>query len=325
MHNLVFIAGISAVVAAFDVDATATDFVMDGCEFNYSTTAFDFVIMVDLSASVRSVISNCKFIAEDTAGSSEAILFATTLSPQITNCWFAGDYTNAMIYNNSGVSTNVQIDSCSGRNSDTTLGANIDFNVATTGVISNCNFTTDYAASPDSTFDPGSCGCINNFASWGGDYNQFPVPFGNVPGWYVAKKSLVFNGGAGTAAIAYGTVGTLGYYTISGIIEAKMVGIVAVTLAGASATISVGVTGDTDALLPVTTGTDLDKNEVWIATAGLASAAPWVDSVHAPVVICGSASPTIFHTVAAADVTTGTINYHLYWRPLEPGAYAKAK
>lgn len=325
VSNIVFDAGISAVVAAFDVDATATDFVLDGCEFNFSTTAYDFVIMVDLTAAVRPVMRNCKFIAEETAGSNNAILLSTTISPQIEGNWFSGDFTQAMIYNNTGVSTGLVIADNTGYNSDTTLGASVDINVASTGIISGNRFATAYVAGVDATFDPGSCGCVENYVSWVGDYQQFPVPFGLIEGWYMAKKSITFYGGSGTAALAIGTVGTYGYFTIAGTIEANMVGIVGTNLAGALATISVGVTGDTDALLGISTGTDLDANEVWIATAGLASSAPWTDLVHRPVVICGAASPSIFHTVATADVSGGQCDFHLYWRPLEPNAYARAK
>ena len=325
ISGLKFLSSITAVTIGIDIGVD--DVVIENCEFNWDDTGDDFAIMIDVDSFDRTIIRNCKFIAEEVAGCNEAIRLDDALCVEIIDCWFTGDFTIAMIYTASGdtACTGLVIKDCYGYNCDATLGANIDLNKDSTGVISGCRFTTAYTASPDTTFDPGACGCFENFAAWGGDYNQIPVPFGRVEGWYIAKKSVTYLGGTATstAADAIGTAGTYGYFTISGTIEAQMVGIVGTTLTGDAATISVGVTGDADALLGISTGTDLDANEVWIHTAGAASADQWADLTHLPVVICGAASPSIFHTVATADITTGQIDFHLYWRPLEPGAYAK--
>lgn len=323
ISNFVFIAGISAVVIGVDVNAD--DVTITDCEFNYSTTAFDFVIFVDVDAYDRCTISNCYFIAEDTAGSNQAIRLDDAHDVHITNCVFMGDWTNAMIYSASGdaYGKGLLISGCSGQNSDVTLGANIRLACAFLGILQNNGFSTAYTGSEYDTFDPGSCGTSENYVSFIPDGPSISVPFGGAQGWRMAKKSITYYGGSATAALAIGTVGTYGYFKVSGTIEATLVGIVGTNLAGASATISVGVTGATNALLGVTTGTDLDANEVWLHTAGAASAAAWTDMVHVPVVIAGAASPSIFHTVAVADVSGGQCDFHLYWRPLEPSAHVR--
>jgi len=326
ISGLKFLSSVTAVTIG--VDIAANDVVIENCEFNYDETGDDFAIMIDIDAYDRCIASNCKFIAEEVAGCNEAIRLDDAHHTQILNNWFQGDFTNSMIYTASGDATSngLLVAGNTGYNCDTTKGYNIDFNKTHTGMIKDNHFSTAYAAAPEDTFDPGGCGCVGNTVSWAGDYNAFPVPWGPMVGdWRVCKKSVTYDGGAetSTAADAIGTAGTYGMFTISGTIEAKMVGIVGTSLTGASATISVGVTGDTDALLPVSTGTDLDANEVYLHTGGAASADQWTDLVHTPIVICGAASPSIFHTVATADVTTGQIDYHLYWRPLESGAYAK--
>ena len=326
MSGLTFLGGISAV--AIGVDVSADYFTMDNCNFFFgTTTAYDFAICIDVDGSDFCTIENCRFILEDTAGCNEAISFDDAQELVIRNCYFSGDFTNGMIYTASGdaASNDILIEGCSGYNSDTTAGKSIYIAVDGTGIIRNCSFTTAYTAAPSTTFDNGGCACSNCFAGWPGDYAPFAVPFGVLPNWYMSKKSQTYAGANASATLAIGTVGTYGLYTISGTIEATLCGIIGTSLDGASGTISVGVTGDPDALLGVTTGTDLDANEVWIATAGLASSAPWTDGVHRPVVICGAASKTIFHTVATNDVGAGQIDYHLYWRPLEPAAYVKAK
>lgn len=319
ISGLVFVAGISAVVVGIDVNAD--DFTMDGCEFNYSTTAYDFAIMVDIDAYDRATIRNCKFIAEDTAGSNEAIRLDDTHGVVIEGCQFSGDFTNAMIYSAGGdaLGKDLLVRDCWGYNSDTTLGANIDLNVAFTGTLANCAFSTAYTAGVDDTFDAGACGCINCNVAWVGDFNWFPVPFGLLPSWYVAKKAITF-----TRAAA-GTVGTGGLFTISGTFEAQMVGVMGTAAAGTAGTISVGLTGDTDALLPVVTYTSLAAKYVWIHTAAAASDSAWGDMKHVPVVINGAASPSIFTTIATNAVKSGACDFHLYWRPLEPGAYVRAK
>jgi len=328
MSGLTFLGGIGAV--AIGVDVSADYFTIDNCNFFFgTTTAYDFAICIDVDASDFCTIENCRFILEDTAGCNEAIRIDDAQEVTIRNCYFTGDFTNGMIYTASGdaASNDLLIEGCSGYNSDVTAGSSVNLDKdGVGGVIRNCSFTTAYTAAPNATFDPGSCACSNCFAGWPGDYAPFPVPHGMLPNWYISTKHVTYAGGAAvaTASLAIGTAGTYGMFTIAGNIEATIVGIIGTTLTGDSATISVGVTGDADALLGISTGTNLDNNEVWIATSGLASAAPWTDGVHRPVVICGAASPSIFHTVATADVTTGSCDFYLYWRPLSANAYAKA-
>jgi hypothetical protein len=81
------------------------------------------------------------------------------------------------------------------------------------------------------------------------------------------------------------------------------------TLTGASATVEVGITGNTASLIAQTTGTDIDAGDVWIdATPATIQALP-----SSNIITNGT---DIIQTVATANVTAGVLTYYCVWRPL---------
>ena len=101
LENLRFVAGISAVVAAVQVEAQ-TDFTMRNCEFDYSgTTGHDFVIMLELETpSPRATIEGCRFFTQPaTVGAASAIQLTGGASNHvhIKNNVFMGDWSTTCV------------------------------------------------------------------------------------------------------------------------------------------------------------------------------------------------------------------------------------
>lgn len=100
LENLRFVAGVSAVVAALQVESK-TDFVCRNCEFYWGgTTAWDLVIALELEAgSHRALIDNCRFLAEPAVAGAVAAVQLTGASHnvRVQNCEFMGDYSTACL------------------------------------------------------------------------------------------------------------------------------------------------------------------------------------------------------------------------------------
>lgn len=100
LENLRFVAGVSAVVAAVQVEGV-TDFVARNCEWNWGgTTGNDHVISLELEAGAhRALIENCRFLAEPAvAGAAVAVkLTGASHNVVIRNNEFMGDYSTACV------------------------------------------------------------------------------------------------------------------------------------------------------------------------------------------------------------------------------------
>lgn len=163
LSNLVLLAGISAVVVGINVDADGVT--LDNLEFNYTTTAFDFVTMVDVDAFDRCTIADCQFIAESTvAGAEQAIRLDDCHFVRIVRNWFSGQWSDSVIVGEGAVGTDLLIADNYMYNSDTGDANGIDINVAFTGIITNNRIGTLYATAVANLLDPGSCLCTQNYA-----------------------------------------------------------------------------------------------------------------------------------------------------------------
>ena len=130
----------------------------------------------------------------------------------------------------------------------------------------------------------------------------------------VVRKTVTFDGSAGN-----GAVGTVSLFNVTGFVIAKIIARCTTLLAGATATIEVGIAGNTAFIIAQSTGTDVDANEIWHdatpdSTIELAS-------VIKEVVINGS---NIILTVATADVDSGVIEFNCFYEPLSAGAVVEA-
>lgn len=120
-------------------------------------------------------------------------------------------------------------------------------------------------------------------------------------------KTVTFTGAAGL-----GAQGAVPLFTVTGeVLVAVMVPYCSTDLAGAGATISLGVTGSTALFIAATTGTDIDVGEFWV------DATPDANGVAVPAALKDIAiTDNIIGTVATADLTGGALRFDIYWLPL---------
>lgn len=121
---------------------------------------------------------------------------------------------------------------------------------------------------------------------------------------FQAEKSIAFTGAAGL-----GAQGAITLFTVTGDILLSIFAVCSEDLAGASATIATGISGNTAALIAQATATDLDNGEIWIdATPATIEALP------DPRIITGGAD--VIATIATANITDGTLKWYALWSPL---------
>ena len=138
----------------------------------------------------------------------------------------------------------------------------------------------------------------------------------NIQG-QIARKTMTFDGGTTNDPGDFnGTGNPADLFTVTGIVQVRVVAVCTTVLAGASATVEVGITGSTAAVIAQTTGTDIDANEIWHDATP--DAALELSTVAATRIITNGAD--IIQTVATADVTSGVILYVCFWEPISSGA-----
>lgn len=128
-----------------------------------------------------------------------------------------------------------------------------------------------------------------------------------LDGWQSAEKTVTFDGGSGS-----GAVGTVNLFTVTGTVSAKVIAVCSTDLAGATATLSVGVTGATAGIIAVSTATDIDTDELWhdaTPDSGIE-----ISSVVAENIIVNGLD--IFGTVATAAISAGVIKFICLWKGL---------
>lgn len=122
---------------------------------------------------------------------------------------------------------------------------------------------------------------------------------------FLARKTVSFDGTAGN-----GAVGTVNLFTVTGDVLAIVFATCSENLAGATATIEAGISGNTAGLIAQTTATNINVNESWT------DATPTTIEALAtsPRIIAQGAD--IIATIGTANVTDGTLNFYCLWRPL---------
>lgn len=120
-------------------------------------------------------------------------------------------------------------------------------------------------------------------------------------------KTITFDGAAGT-----GAVGNVPIFTTTGEVYIdRIVPFCTVDLAGATATLALGFTGATAALIAATTATVIDAGMVWTSTT------PALIPIQTPALMKEwNASDNIIGTVATAGISAGAIRFTAYWRPV---------
>lgn len=136
---------------------------IDHCKFEYNKTGDDFVTMIDVDGVDGFELSDCELEAEDSAGCDEAIRLDDCHDVKILRNIIYGDFTDGAIIGEGAAGHNLLIAHNYIYNSDTTAGYVIDLNVAFTGIMAHNSCGTLYTTDPESTLDPGSMLCIENY------------------------------------------------------------------------------------------------------------------------------------------------------------------
>lgn len=144
--------------------------------------------------------------------------------------------------------------------------------------------------------------------------DKFPYDLAGA-GWQVAtSRPLAFAGGtANKRGNDGGTKDPQPLFTVTGDVLVRIWGVCTVDLAGATATLSVGVTGAVAGLIALTTATDIDASEIW-NDATPAAGVELLSNVLGPYII--EDGNDIIETVATANITSGQVYYICLWMPL---------
>lgn len=103
-------------------------------------------------------------------------------------------------------------------------------------------------------------------------------------------------------------------FDVTGEVLVRVFGICTVSLVGATATLKVGVAGNSSELIAQATGTDIDKDDIWLdGTPDDILAAVFGDVKASTLIVAGS---DIIESVAVADITAGNIRYICLWRAI---------
>lgn len=131
-----------------------------------------------------------------------------------------------------------------------------------------------------------------------------------------AIKTMTYANATGTGA--QNDIITL--FTVTGeVLVHYIVPFCTTLLTGASATLSLGVTGSTALFIAATTATEIDANEFWIDTT------PDANGVAIPAALKEIAiTDHIVCEVLTSNITAGVIRYTLLWTPLSSDGYVVA-
>lgn len=128
-----------------------------------------------------------------------------------------------------------------------------------------------------------------------------------------AQKTVTFTGGAGA-----GAVGTVTCFTVTGeilVVALSTYCSTNLTEAGATATLTLGVTSSATLFIGSTNSTDIDAGEFWVSTTptanGIALPAPMKDIVITDNVIL---------TCGTQATNAGVLRLDMYWMPLSSDA-----
>lgn len=137
--------------------------------------------------------------------------------------------------------------------------------------------------------------------------NAFPRDANHVP---ITNLGLVASKEITYAAGTTGAVGASTLFTVTGVVAVRIFGVCSSDLtSGGAATIEVGISGNTAALIAQTTATGIDAGEVWVDT-GPAT----VEALPAIQIL--AAGTDIIQTIATTTVTGGTLTYYCAWTPI---------
>ena len=297
LENIVFLAGISAITVGINVDAADCSIV--NCEFDFSTTLFDFITAIDIDAVDRGAVINCRFIAENTvAGMDEAIRLDTANECRIIGNQFTGDMTNGCINLEGSASTSIEIRGNRMWNGHAN-NQGLNFAVGINGIIEDNTMSYEKP-----TVHSGQI---------------LQTTSGSTLNWQItAHRSSVFDGGTvNSHGDQGGTNDPYTIFTATGDVIIKAIwGICNTTLVSATAQISVGVVGNTAALLALEEVDEILDGGVYVS----ATQAVGVAAIANTGMFAINDGLDIIESTETADVTGGQLDYYCIWAPAEDGA-----
>ncbi|MDD5109493.1 MAG: hypothetical protein PHC29_08380 [Candidatus Omnitrophica bacterium] len=133
------------------------------------------------------------------------------------------------------------------------------------------------------------------------------------------KKTITFAGGTTDAwGDDGGALDGAAIFTVTGVVQIKLIGECTTNLTGDTATVEVGITGATAIFMAQSTATDIDAGDIWIN-----------DTTPATYFIVGEEQAAadnlpeyilngndIILTVTTANVTAGVIDFFALWKPI---------
>jgi len=151
------------------------------------------------------------------------------------------------------------------------------------------------------------------------DGNRVPI----VNEGLITKRTITF---AGATADAWGNDGGAlddsAIFTVTGLVFCKLIAVCNTSLTGTSATLEVGITGDTAIFMPTETATQVDAGQIYLN-----------DAANAAYAIIGAESAAagnlpqyamngndIILTIKTADVETGVLDFYCIWSPISDDA-----
>lgn len=301
------------------IDVNSADFTLDSCHI----VAADSGGQVDKCVILAAGATRFKFLNNTVDGTDAGPVAVVDIvgavdGVVIQNNEIYGDYSTAAIMNATGnVATNLNISNNYIRNANAADFC-IELVSACTGVIANNVLGSD---APATALDQGSCVTIGN--RWqnttmpgNGDATTLPIPSTELNGWYLSRANYNFTADAGAQ-------GAITIFTVTGDVVQSIVGVCNTALTGATATVEVGVAGNTAVFIAQATASDLIANEIW-HDATPTTTAEAVELFGGAKTIINTASKNIIMTIATADLTAGDIDFYCAWRPLSPDGYVVA-
>jgi len=147
------------------------------------------------------------------------------------------------------------------------------------------------------------------------DGNRVPITNAGI----ITKKTVTFAGGTTNAwGDDGGTLDGAAIFTVTGLVKCQVVAVCTTLLTGDTATIEVGITGDTAIFLPIETATQIDADQIWVNDAANAS---YIIS-GAETAAAGNVPEYLLYgndiilTVKTANVTAGVIDFYCIWTPI---------
>lgn len=140
-----------------------------------------------------------------------------------------------------------------------------------------------------------------------------PAPLDNFK--IVRAEPTAFAGGTTDARGDHdgATSGVTTIFTVTGDVLVRIIAVCTTLLEGASATLELGVTGNTASLIAQTTATGIDANEIWNDATPVVGVETLANITGPHVIVNGL---DIIETTATASITAGQIYYICLYRAL---------